>query len=70
MKIEKTARGFPIAKAADIYGDEWSVQDSSLADAEAVWLGGLVGRAHLTREAVAGLIPVLQRFVDTGSIRE
>lgn len=68
MKLEVTNRGFYIATGFDLYSEGYSVQDSSLAEISAIWLGGQDGRAHLNQEMVADLIPLLQRFVDTGSI--
>lgn len=98
-----TDRGFAIIKFEDRYGAPCSLQMSSLASEQAVWLGvddararilatdaaangvetdadcGWVSypipeavllntRMHLTREQVAELIPVLQRFVADGEI--
>lgn len=70
MDIEYTSRGFAIVKFSDIYNQICSVQDSSLAEKSAIWLGGMNDRAHLDQDIVAELIPILQRFVDTGSIAE
>lgn len=74
MEIDKTSRGFDIAKFKDRYGADCSLQKSSLAGEDCIWLG-LNGndpeagsRMHLTREMVANLMPALQRFVDTGKI--
>ena len=39
MKIEKTARGFAIARFDDIYGVACSIQKSSLATDDAIWVG-------------------------------
>jgi hypothetical protein len=98
MEIRTTQRGFAIADFTDAYGVECSIQKSSLADKDAIWLGAnkldikewsketgwvkhpefdegtlehhYVGNArmHLTREQVAELLPILQRFVETGEI--
>lgn len=88
MQLTRTLRGFVHAEFTDLYGEPCSIQDSSLATEDAVWLGldhincrewsSVVGadperipsRMHLSREMAAELIPVLQRFVDTGSISE
>lgn len=87
LKIEQTHRGFDFAKFDDLYGDHCSIQKSSLAFQDAIWLGvdttpdGLelgptdpisgrhIGaRMHLTQEMVAALLPLLQKFVETGEI--
>ncbi len=39
IDIEKTERGFALARFIDIYGSRCSVQKSSLADRDAVWVG-------------------------------
>lgn len=105
-KIEfgDTQRGFRKGTFIDRYGEKCSIQKSSLASEDAIWLGienanpqimqsdavrlGLsqepnpVGwmpfpvpkevvmstRMHLTQEQVKELIPILQKFVDTGEI--
>lgn len=106
MKIEfsKTQRGFQTGSFTDRYGEKCSIQKSSLATENAIWLGiddakpqimqshavrlGLIQepnpvgwmpfpvpkevvfstRMHLTQEQVKELIPILQKFVDTGEI--
>jgi hypothetical protein len=88
MELKRTQRGFLHADFTDLYGESCSIQDSSLATTDAIWLGvdhvnaremsSVVGidperipaRMHLSRDQVAALIPVLQRFVETGSIAE
>lgn len=39
VKKEFTQRGFPIIKFTDLYGAKCSIQKSSLATEEAIWLG-------------------------------
>lgn len=103
MKFENTPRGFAIAKFSDLYGAGCSIQKSSVATDDAIWIGivdaepqimatqaaqlgvkteettgwvpypvpcqvSLTTRMHLNREQVDALIPVLQRFVDTGDL--
>lgn len=71
MEVTRTSRGFAVARSVDRYETPYSIQDSSLADEAAIWLGSDAdtgGRAHLTQDMAAGLIPLLQRFVATGSI--
>ena len=97
MKKELTDRGFSLSSFVDLYDAECSVQKSSLATEDAIWLGidnpdpmilasrvveGGTGwvkyplpddvmittRMHLSRGMVEELLPVLQKFVDTGDI--
>lgn len=86
MELKQTARGFTHADFTDLYGAVCSIQDSSLATDDAIWLGvdhvnavhmqsfagvdmeRLPARMHLSREMAAELIPILQRFVETGTI--
>ena len=103
MELVKTQRGFELGQFKDRYGVECSIQKSSLASEDAIWLGvskaepiimatdaqklGLptsenVGwvkfdmpkevsintRMHLTQDMVKELLPILQRFVETGEI--
>lgn len=86
MVFTETARGFGRWDFIDRYNEKCSLQDSSLATEDAIWLGinrvditekNLVeeggvkyamGRMHLTREQVKELIPILQHFVDHGSL--
>jgi len=37
--IEKTGRGFSIGEFIDLYGHECSIQKSSLAEEDAIWIG-------------------------------
>lgn len=39
MDIEKTSRGFSVARFVDRYGVRCSIQESSLATEPAIWLG-------------------------------
>jgi hypothetical protein len=70
LEIKYTSRGFALVEDFDLYGTPWSIQDSSLATKSAIWLGAHENRAHLDQEQVAALLPLLQRFVETGSIAE
>ena len=63
----KTERGFERIDFVDFYDVPCSLQQSSLATEDAVWLGQGSYRMHLNREQVVELIAVLQRWVDTGS---
>lgn len=75
LEIKRTGRGFARADFMDRYGSECSIQDSSLANEAAVWLGvqkdfegNASTRMHLTQDMVAALLPALRRFVQNGSV--
>ena len=74
LKKDKTGRGFGIYTFIDLYGQQCSLQDSSLASESAIWFGvdvNLKGekigeRMHLTQEQVKALLPILTYFAKTG----
>jgi hypothetical protein len=76
ITIAATERGFMAGDFEDLNGDKCSIQESSLATDDALWLGCNKGthtkegecfaRMHLNRETAAALIPLLQTFVETG----
>lgn len=77
MKMTTTQRGFSYAEFTDLYGAKCSIQKSSLATDDAIWLGAQTGthvdgqclaRMHLSRDMAQMLIPLLQHFVDTGEL--
>lgn len=77
MDIIKTERGFARVDFIDLYGESCSLQESSLATQDAIWLGcdtgthvdgQCVARMHLTREMVQALLPLLNHFVETGEL--
>lgn len=94
MELEKNNRGFYNGNFTDLYGEICSIQKSSLATDDAIWLGinkpkltvfkneqkgqyleceipknfSVSSRMHLNREQVAELLPLLQRFVETGDL--
>lgn len=82
IAFRATERGFGRGEFKDLYGQECSVQDSSLATEPAIWLGvdrglrepgsgGLVemhARMHLGVDQAKCLIEVLQRFLRTESV--
>jgi hypothetical protein len=76
VEINKTERGFKFCLFKDYYGVECSIQQSSIATDDCIWIGAnevrgeVTGnnRMHLSREQIASLIPILQRFVDTGDL--
>lgn len=80
MKLKRTDRGFDHAAFVDRYGANCSIQKSSIATEDCIWLGiddppkfhlgeWLSGRMHLTRKHVKALLPLLQLFVETGELR-
>jgi len=68
MELEKTNRGFDILKFKDRYDFDCSLQKSSLASEECIWLGANENRMHLTKKMVRDLLPYLHKFVETGEI--
>ncbi|MHC4844387.1 MAG: hypothetical protein ACYTEE_11340 [Planctomycetota bacterium] len=78
LEIEKNDRGFLVAQFIDIYDNPCSIQESSLATNDAIWLGcdqgthlkdgQCMARMHLDRELAAALIPLLEHFVETGRL--
>lgn len=75
-----TDRGFARFDFIDRYGEKCSIQESSLGTEDCIWLGcdhetvDLQGqpcgaRMHLTQSHAAELIPLLQKFVETGRLR-
>lgn len=72
-------RGFLKGSFKDRYGEECSIQKSSLATEDCIWLGcrhetvdkqgrPCGARMHLTQAMVADLLPLLQHFVETGEL--
>ena len=79
MNLQPTSRGFLRADFRDLYGKACSIQESSLADEPALWLGvndgshhhltcDCLARMHISQELAGELIPMLQRFVETGGL--
>jgi len=70
MKPIFTNRGFVRYEFDDRYGEPCSLQESSLAFEDAIWLGTNKdgNRMHLTKEHVAEILPILQHFMDTGKL--
>jgi hypothetical protein len=65
----KTERGFRAGTFRDRYGQECSIQESSLAGEYAIWLGPDPCRMHLTYEQVRGLHHVLTDFLADSNFR-
>ncbi|WP_066922981.1 hypothetical protein [Methylobacterium sp. CCH5-D2] len=71
IELATTSRGFAVGRFLDRYQRSCSIQESSLAEEACIWLGcdeGEGSRAHLTQEMAAALVPLLQHFVETGSL--
>ena len=79
MQVKKTGRGFSLIEFKDTKGEDCSIQKSSLADADYLWIGmdrapaphlghELSPRMHIDQETAAQLIEVLTTFVNTGDI--
>jgi hypothetical protein len=103
VPLRSTERGFRIGEFKDQYGLDCSIQKSSIATKDCIWLGVtdvkpeimvsdarrlgitesnangwmpyeiprevmLSSRMHLSREDVKKLLPLLQKFVDTGEL--
>ena len=78
IKWSETERGFVRGDFKDLYGAECSIQKSSLATENAIWLGCDSGshypgghcaaRMHLTVDMAKELIKFLTIFVDNGEL--
>ena len=69
--MEKTDRGFRIIRFKDYYNCECSIQKSSLADIDCIWLGtDDATRMHLTRKQCFKLVKILLKFVLTGRLSD
>jgi hypothetical protein len=66
LRAEKTERGFVIYNFTDRYGFPCSLQRSSIATEDCIWLGVNADRMHLTPEMVAALLPALTLFAAEG----
>lgn len=78
LSLEPAANGFLRGDFTDANGDACSIQESS-AMGSYLWLGQNSGthhmgrclaRMHLSQEHVRELLPLLQRFAETGSLAE
>lgn len=82
MNIEwtKTGRNFIRGEFKDLYDNECSVQQSSLATEHAIWLGCNSAkfdcnnipygtRMHLTKEMARDLATILLKFATTGELK-
>ena len=68
MKKIKTERGFDFIYFIDEYCESCSLQKSSIATEDCIWLGVDGRRMHLSQEMVKELIPYLSKFMETGDL--
>ena len=79
IQWETTERGYCRGEFTDAYGKQASIQTSSWATTDAIWLGlnegvhhhvtgECLARMHLTREHAAELWPLLKSFAETGDL--
>lgn len=66
--LQRTARGFEILEFIDDNGQVSSLQKSSAATDDLIWLGRTEARMHLTKAQVKRILPYLQQFVETGEL--
>jgi hypothetical protein len=76
-KLKPTNRGFLRGDFEDLYGQPCSIQESSLATEDAIWLGCNEGthtqghcsaRMHLNQDRVKDLLPLLEYFAKCGKL--
>ena len=70
IELKPTSRNFLRGDFVDANGEACSVQESSVATDNLLWLGQDGARMHLTQGMAADLLPHLQRFVATGELRD
>ncbi len=79
IELVPTGRGFLKGNFKDRYGEDCSIQESSLASEDCIWLGcdlltepstlkPVGARMHLTRAMVEDLLPLLKHFAETGRL--
>lgn len=65
-----TLRGFDLIEFKDRNGRDCTLQKSSVADEECIWLGQGDNRMHLSQDDVKPLIRLLQYFEAEGELPE
>lgn len=68
ITMGSTARGFASGEFKDWYGLDCSIQKSSNAMVDCIWLGVNENRMLLDQKMVAKLLPLLQKFTKTGDL--
>jgi hypothetical protein len=70
--LTRTERGFALLQFTDRSGESCSLQKSSAAEEDCIWLGRdgtqEPTRMHLNQEQVGALLPHLHRFARTGEL--
>ena len=68
VQFTLTNRGFELFEFQDLYGEQCSLQKSSLATQDCIWFGVHENRMHLTQEMVQDLLPALCKFAVSGEL--
>ena len=68
IRWSNTERSFRRGEFEDRYGKLCSIQKSSLATEDCIWLGRDQMRMHLTQETAAELAKILIYFAGTGEL--
>lgn len=80
IELYMTGRGFRRGDFKDHNDAPCSIQESSIADEDGIWLGleheqkhpttgePMGARMHLDRTAAANIVMHLQRFIETGNL--
>jgi hypothetical protein len=80
-RLKKTERGFLREEFKDIYGHPCSIQESSLATEDAVWLGcdegthhhvtgECLARMHVDKKLAKQIVKRLLVFIETGRLKK
>lgn len=70
IELKKTERGFSLGEFQDTYGSRCSIQKSSNAEINCIWLGNNKGvRMHLDADLALELAEYLIRFARTGELK-
>ena len=64
--IETTPRNFGIVNFNDIYGNSCSIQESSLATDNALWIGVDENRMHINIPLAIKIMGTLKTFINNG----
>jgi len=67
-KYNVADRGFIGYDFKDIYGEACSIQESSLATDDALWLGTDINRMHIDRKLAKEIIQKLKYFYKHGCL--
>jgi len=68
IHLYKNERGFLVGAFCDVYSIACSIQESSSAENDHIWLGCDSNRMHLDRVMAKELIRHLKKFVRTGHL--